>query len=129
LAQIGRQQGLSDVVDRGDGLTLTNFENAPGPMDRRTAGALTRVVPEAARCARVKVDSGFIPYWDDWAQVWGPAPADIQPARRNAGEGPGWVDRLEAALKAGVSLPVLAAAGVPVGALHLAQDREAPPAQ
>ena len=65
---------------------------------------------------------------DEGAQVLGPARADSQPARRNAGEGPGWVDRLEAALKAGVSLPVLAAAGVPVGALHLAQDREAPPA-
>jgi hypothetical protein len=62
---------------------------------------------------------------DEWAQVWGPARAAIQRARRIAGEGPGWIDRLEAALKAGVPLPVLAAAGVPVGALQLATEPDA----
>jgi hypothetical protein len=46
----------------------------------------------------------------DWAPKWGAPKEDIQNARRIIGDGPGWVDRLEAALKAGVILPSVAAA-------------------
>jgi hypothetical protein len=47
---------------------------------------------------------------EDWASKWGAPRQDIQNARAILGQGPGGIDRLEAALKAGtISLPVLAA--------------------
>jgi hypothetical protein len=46
----------------------------------------------------------------DWIPKWGAPKEDIQNARRIIGEGPGWVDRLEAALKAGAILPAATAA-------------------
>jgi hypothetical protein len=36
---------------------------------------------------------------ESWAKVWGQPREDIQNARRIIGEGPGWVDRLDAAIK------------------------------
>jgi hypothetical protein len=45
-----------------------------------------------------------------WMRKWGAPKEDIQNARRIIGEGPGWVDRLESALKAGAILPAVAAA-------------------
>ena len=47
---------------------------------------------------------------EDWAPKWGAPKEDVQNARRIIGDGPGWMDRLEAALKAGVILPATAAA-------------------
>jgi hypothetical protein len=47
---------------------------------------------------------------DAWAAKWGAPREDIQNARRIIASGPGWVDRLEAALKAGAILPAVAAA-------------------
>ncbi|EHR03230.1 hypothetical protein [Bradyrhizobium sp. WSM471] len=45
-----------------------------------------------------------------WAKKWGAPREDIQNARRIIGEGKGWPERLEAALKKGaISLPVVAA--------------------
>jgi hypothetical protein len=46
----------------------------------------------------------------DWTAKWGAPREDIQNARRIIGDGPGWVDRLEAALKAGAVLPAAVAA-------------------
>jgi hypothetical protein len=46
----------------------------------------------------------------DWMTNWSVPREDIQNARRIAGEGTGWVDRIEAALKAGAILPAVAAA-------------------
>lgn len=43
----------------------------------------------------------------DYSQEWGATREDIQNARRIIGEGKGWVDRLEAAMKAGAILPAL----------------------
>ena len=45
-----------------------------------------------------------------WTQHWGVTSEDIQRSRRIIGEGPGWVDRLEQALKDGVILPAIGAA-------------------
>jgi hypothetical protein len=47
---------------------------------------------------------------DAWAAKWGAPREDIQNARKIIASGPGWVDRLEAALKAGAILPAVAAA-------------------
>jgi hypothetical protein len=46
----------------------------------------------------------------EWAKKWGAAREDIQSARRIIGQGKGWVDRLEAALKNGALLPAVAVA-------------------
>lgn len=47
---------------------------------------------------------------EKWASRWGAPREDIQRAREIISQGPGWVDRLEAALKAGVLLPATVAA-------------------
>jgi hypothetical protein len=56
-------------------------------------------IPKAA-LARLERD-------EEYARIWGATRADIQNARRIIGEGTGWVDRLEAALKAGAILPAV----------------------
>jgi hypothetical protein len=45
---------------------------------------------------------------ESWSQNWGVTRKDIQNARRIIGEGPGWVGRLETALKNGEVLPAVA---------------------
>jgi len=47
---------------------------------------------------------------EEWASKWGATRDDIQRSRRIIGEGPGWIDRLEAALKNGTVLPAIGAA-------------------
>jgi hypothetical protein len=54
---------------------------------------------------------------EDWAAKWGAPREDIQNARQIIGEGLGWVDRLEAALKKGAILPAAAAAVLGADAL------------
>jgi hypothetical protein len=61
---------------------------------------------------------------EDWAAKWGAPREDIQNARRIIGDGRGWVDRLEAAMKKGVILPSAAAAILGAGAV--AQQMGAP---
>jgi hypothetical protein len=46
----------------------------------------------------------------DWEGRWGAPRVDIQNLRKIIGEGAGWVDRLEAAIKAGAILPAVGAA-------------------
>ena len=60
------------------------------------------MIPERA-LARLERDQ-------EWAAQWGAPREDIQNARKIIGAGPGWVDRIEAALKAGALLPATAAA-------------------
>ena len=43
----------------------------------------------------------------EYSNQWGATREDIQNARKIIGEGKGWVDRLEAAMKAGAILPAL----------------------
>jgi len=59
----------------------------------------------------------------EWAAKWGAPRADIQNARRIIGEGPGWIDRLEAAVKKGAILPAAAAALFGASALHFSDER------
>jgi hypothetical protein len=58
----------------------------------------------------------------DWIPKWGAPNEDIQNARRIIGEGPGRVDRLEAALKAG-AIPLAVAAAI-FGAASHAEDEQ-----
>lgn len=61
--------------------------------------------PYIAERALAKLDRD-----EAWASKWGLTRPDVQNARRILGEGPGGIDRLEAALKKGaIALPVLAA--------------------
>jgi hypothetical protein len=46
----------------------------------------------------------------DWQPKWGVTREGFQNARRIVGDGPGWIDRIEAALKNGTILPAVAAA-------------------
>ena len=56
-------------------------------------------IPKAA-LARLERDQ-------DYSRQWGATREDIQNARKIIGEGKGWVDRLESAMKAGAILPAL----------------------
>src|SRR5207237_10775186 len=147
----GETAGLPDVVDSGQGVTMTRFGAAPddiGPVLRK--GELTADIKSVAgvRPQRSTVDSDFIDYVPAWQQgegtgaatrellshvtvtpevraamnanadipkaalarlerdqayskQWGATREDIQNARKIIGEGKGWVDRLESAMKAG----------------------------
>lgn len=157
LQRRGEAAGLPDVVDSGQGVTMTRF--GPPPDDISPAlrkGELTADIKSVAsvRPQRGTVDSGFIDYVPAWQQgegsgaatremlsyinvtpelraamndnadipkaalarferdqeysrQWGATREDIQNARKIIGEGKGWVDRLEAAMKAGAILPAL----------------------
>src|SRR6516162_8102983 len=53
-----------------------------------------------------------------WSLKWGPPHEDIQNARRIIGQGQGWIERLEQALKSGAVLPATAAAVLGTSALY-----------
>lgn len=59
----------------------------------------------------------------DWAEKWGAPRKDIQNARRIIGEGPGWIDRLEAAVKSGALLPAAAIAILGTAAAQHADEQ------
>lgn len=162
MRQSGREHGIGDVEDTGQGMTVTSFDPGPPIFDRSgrkaVENALALARPEGSGSAqRAFIDSGYLGLTDEWQQGIGsgaatrkilgelnqnpqlraafdnnpyiPANAlarmerdaeyaaqygatrqDIQNARRIIGEGPGWVGRLEKALKDGVLLPALGAA-------------------
>ena len=157
--------GLGDVVDTGQGMTVTQFyPGAPKMEDPKgLLAAVTEAMPADAKGPRrAKVDSiyaDFVDAWksgegsgvatrqllekmnvtpearqafnnnpylasnslarlerdEAWSAKWGATRKDIQKARRIIADGPGWIDRMEAALKSGVLLPAVGAA-VLVGA-------------
>jgi hypothetical protein len=74
LREVGRRYGLPDVVDRGDGVTLTNFMSAPdgrvtgsllarNDLPRDIAGVLPGPMP-----ARARIDSVYVPLGQYWKQ-------------------------------------------------------------
>jgi hypothetical protein len=69
---------------------------------RETGGrpVLGSVAHCAIRVARLERDA-------EYSNQWGATREDIQNARKIIGEGKGWVDRLESAMKAGAILPAL----------------------
>jgi hypothetical protein len=151
--------GLGDVVDTGQGLTVTQFYPGAPPManPKGLLADITAASPTTGRAERVKVDSiyqDFVDAWkqpegsgnatrqllkelnvtpqiraafdknpyiaqnalsrlerdEQWAAKWGATRQDIQNARRIIGEGPGWITRLDEALKKGALLPAVAGA-------------------
>lgn len=158
LREIGSRAGLPDVIDRGDGVTMTNFGGA-APLDNKALKGLLGEIGDGYRdVRRVNVDSGYPGYegtWEqgvgsgaatrnmlemvnaapagaraalnrnpnlaqialnrierdrDWSAQWGATRQDIETARRIIGDGPGWLDRLEDALKRGAVLPAIGVA-------------------
>jgi len=187
LSAVGAKHGLPDVVDTGQGLTLTRFypepnefgkgytqpigptlTGAPLPSDpmasaKKVAQDVLAAAPQAKSAQRVKIDSvyqDFVDEWqqgvgsgaatrkmldavnvtpearaafdnnpyipqnalnrlerdEDWKNKWGITRIDIQNARRIISQGPGWIGRLEKALKNGSVLPAVAGAAILGGA-------------
>jgi hypothetical protein len=176
LAERAKTSGYSDVVDTGNGVTLTDFANTP--TGKHTAGQLRKgtltrdirdIVPDAGEPMSSHVDGNYLGFEDEWAQGHGsgaatrkmlgqvnttpeirqmmdangdisrkaagnferdselsaktgdPMRGDLQNLRQIVGSGPGWVTRLEQAVREGkVALP--AAMAVLGGAAY--QNRE-----
>jgi hypothetical protein len=186
ISAVGAKHGLPDVVDTGQGLSLTRFypepnefgkgytqpigptiSGAPLPSDsmasaKKIAQDVLAAAPQAKSVERVKIDSvyqNFVDEWqqgigsgaatrkmldsvnvtpearsafnnnpyipqnalnrlerdEDWKNKWGVTRIDIQNARRIISQGPGWIDRLEKALKSGAVLPAVAGAAILAG--------------
>jgi hypothetical protein len=164
--------GLTDVVDTGQGMTVTQFYPGAPPMTnyKGLLEDISAATPTSGRAERVKTDSiyqSFVDSWQQpdgsgnatrqllkelnvtpqirdafdknpyiaqnalsrlerdeaWSQKWGATRQDIQNARRIIGEGPGWITRLDQALKKGVVLPAVAGA-VLLGASQQRQPNE-----
>jgi hypothetical protein len=75
LREVGGRYGLPDLVDRGNGVTLTNFTSAP---DGRVTGRLIArndlrrdiagVLPSAPMPARARIDSVYAPLGEYWKE-------------------------------------------------------------
>lgn len=70
VRRAGAERGLPDVVDTGEGVTVTRFWPPPEPMDRRAlmsaSDELTRMLPGAERVSRADVRGGYVGYEDAW---------------------------------------------------------------
>lgn len=154
----GAPAGLPDVVDTGQGVTMTNFGGTTDSkgLGKALKGGLDADIKAVTGSSprRAKVDSGYLPLDfstpgsgaattemlknvtatpelraamnnnvnipkaaldrlerdTEASQRYGAAREDIQNARRIIGEGKGWVDRIESALKRGAILPAVAVA-------------------
>jgi hypothetical protein len=74
LQGVGRRYGIGDVVDTGDGVTMTNFQNAPGKRSTKNQKALMAEVGQGGQYRgidRAKVDSGYVGFEDQWQQPQG----------------------------------------------------------
>jgi hypothetical protein len=74
LLEIGRRYGLPDVIDRGNGVTMTNFTDTPSGLATGTAlrrSDLPQEIRDAGLLARPrqsKVDSVYVPLSQYWKQ-------------------------------------------------------------
>jgi len=71
LRELSKDYGLPDVVDTGQGITLTNFDPDVGPpsgaaMGKALKGDLGRQIAELTGSSpmRVKIDSGYLPTFE-----------------------------------------------------------------
>jgi hypothetical protein len=74
LKEVGSKQGLGDVVDRGDGITMTSFD-PDKPMPEMKAKnlkslneAIKSVVPDAGQTKQAFVDGVYVPLMKEWKQ-------------------------------------------------------------
>jgi hypothetical protein len=76
--EAGRAHGLGDVVDTGQGLTVTSFYPEPPKMEGKgPLKALAEALP-GSDVHRSKVDSGYIDYVPAWQQGYGSGAATDQ---------------------------------------------------
>ena len=79
VVRIGQQHGLSNVVDRGNGVIMTNFQTAPNAVAtaqalRQPGGLATQIATTLpGRPMRAAVDSVYVPLGDLWRQGEGSA--------------------------------------------------------
>lgn len=70
LQEVGRKYGVPDVVDTGNGVTLTNFEGAGKPLGKKQMAALNNEIfalsNEYGVARPMNVDSGYLGYEDAW---------------------------------------------------------------
>jgi len=95
--------GLEDVWPKGGGAATRDVLKAVNTTpELRTAFNENPYIPQKA-LNNLQRDS-------EWSQRWGATNEAIDNARKIIGEGPGWIDRLEQALKNGAVLPAIGAA-------------------
>lgn len=73
LREIGARHGIGDVVDTGQGATMTNFYPGPPPAEQigeALGTGLARQLREAlgSDARRVSVESGYLGYEDAWPE-------------------------------------------------------------
>ncbi len=85
IREIGKKQGLGDVVDTGQGVTVTNFEKSPPKKSAKEVKGLlddiTEIIEPGAkktRGYRVNVDGVFEGYVDAWKAGEGSGAASKQ---------------------------------------------------
>ena len=174
LQAIGGKYGLGDVIDRGDGYTMTNFYEGAPALKRNVLNELLsdiKTVVPGSNIDRVKIDSGYLSMFEDVTpgsgqatkkllaafenvpagtrqamndnpaipkaavdriardkelqSKYGATRSDIEAAREIIGKGPGWLDRLEKAVKSGVILPSFAAGLVLMRPMNSSDDQPA----
>jgi hypothetical protein len=95
--------GLEDVWPKGGGAATRDVLEALNTTpELRTAFNENPYIPQKA-LNNLQRDS-------EWSKRWGATNEAIDNARKIIGEGPGWIDRLERALKSGAVLPAIGAA-------------------
>lgn len=78
LMAIGERHGLPHVMDRGDGLTMTNFDGPPEMGGKALRSLLDDVGDGYQRGERVNVDSGYPGYEGTWEQGPGSTSATMR---------------------------------------------------
>jgi len=85
VRELSKKQGLGDVVDTGQGITVTNFEKSPPKQSSKEVKGLlddiTQIVEPAAKQTkgyRVNVDGVFEGYVDAWKAGEGSGAASTQ---------------------------------------------------
>jgi hypothetical protein len=72
LKEVGSKQGLGDVIDRGDGITMTSFDpDKPLPEMKaknlkKLNEAVKSIVPDASQTRQAYVDGVYVPLMDEW---------------------------------------------------------------
>lgn len=69
MRDLAKKHGFPDVVDTGEGFTLTSFMDQPLEFDKKQLDKLTAEIDQVlpgAETSRAKVESGYLAYEDAW---------------------------------------------------------------